>query len=111
MKLKGAYLLLCIAGAAIPYWQFVPWTAQHGMNLRLLVQELFANPISAFFGLDVIISAVVVILFASVERRRIKLWWLPILAVLSVGVSLGLPLLLYLREGDRARLSSQTAAG
>jgi hypothetical protein len=111
MKPKSAYLLLCIAGAVIPYWQFVAWIAQHGMNLRLLVQELFANRISAFFGLDVIISAVVVILFASVERRWIKLWWLPIIAVLSVGVSLGLPLLLYLREVQGAQLSSQAAAG
>ena len=100
MKLRTIYLLLCIVGIALPYWQFIPWVAQHGLNLRLLVQELFANRISTFFGLDVIISSVVLLVFMRVESSRLKLRrrWLPVLAVLTVGVSLALPLFLYLRE-------------
>ncbi len=70
------------------------------MNPRLFVQELFAGRISAFFALDVLVSAAVVFVFLYVEQRRLKLpsWWLAIAAVLGVGVSFGLPLLLYLRE-------------
>ena len=100
MKLKTIYLLLCIVGIALPYWQFIPWVAQHGLNLRLLVQELFANRISKFFGLDVIISSVVLLVFMRVESSRLKIRgrWLPVLAVLTVGVSLALPLFLYMRE-------------
>ena len=100
MRLKHLYLLLCVAGAVIPYLQFGPWVVAHGLHLRLMWQELFATRIGAFFGLDVLVSAVVVVVFARVERRRLGLrhGWLPVVALLLVGVSLALPLLLYLRE-------------
>ena len=105
MKARHVYLILCIAGAVIPNLQLVPWILEHGLHLRLMIQELFANRISAFFGLDVIVSAVVVIAFVCVERARraLRLWWLPILATLCVGVALGLPLALYLREVENLR--------
>jgi uncharacterized protein DUF2834 len=101
MKLKTVYLILCVIGVALPYWQFAPWVAEHGLNLRLLVQELFANRIGGFFGLDVLVSAVALLVFARAEGSRIGLYvrWVTLIAVLTVGVSLGLPLLLYLREG------------
>jgi hypothetical protein len=54
MKPKTLYLALCLAGVLLPYWQFVPWVFQHGLNLALFVRELFANRIGAFFGMDVI---------------------------------------------------------
>ena len=98
---RTIYLVLCIAGAAIPLIALVPWLMEHGLDVPLLAHELFANRVSAFFGLDVIVSAVVVLVFAYVERERVKLWWLPIVATLCVGVSLGLPLLLYLREVEK----------
>ena len=100
MKPKTIYLLLCFVGAVLPYWQFVPWVAEHGLNLALLVQQLFANRISAFFGMDVVVSAVALIVFMRVEsaRQAIGNRWIPLLAVLTVGVSLGLPLFLYMRE-------------
>jgi len=100
MKPKTIYLALCFIGAALPYWQFVPWVMQHGMNLPLFVRELFVNRISAFFGMDVLVSAVVLVVFMRVESARLNIrWrWLPVLAVLTVGVSLGLPMFLYMRE-------------
>jgi predicted membrane-bound spermidine synthase len=72
----------------------------HGLNVPLLFEELFATRIGAFFGLDVIVSAVVLFVFIAVEGRRIalSLLWLPVLATCLVGVSLGLPLFLYLRQ-------------
>lgn len=97
---KTVYLLLCFLGIALPYWAFVPWVAENGLNMRLFFEQLFANRISAFFAADVLVSAIVLIRFVRVERVRapIALWWLPILALLTVGVSLALPLFLYLRE-------------
>ena len=105
MKLKHLYLLLCVLGAVVPYLQLGPWVAAHGLDLRLMLEELFATRIGAFFGLDVVVSALVLAVFTLVERRRqgLRLWWLPLLAALLVGVSLGLPLLLYLREGALER--------
>src|SRR5260370_42404081 len=102
MKRKSIYLLLCVAGAVLPYWQFVPWVLENGLDVSLLLKQLFANRISAFFAIDVIVSSVVVFVFVRFERSRLgnKKWWLPLVAVLTVGVSLGLPLALYLREGS-----------
>ena len=58
MKAKMLYLWLCILGTVLPYAQLVPFIRDHGLDLRLLVEQLFANRIAAFFGMDVIVSAV-----------------------------------------------------
>lgn len=100
MKPKTLYLVLCILGLLLPYAEFIPWALQHGLNLPLFVRELFANRIGGFFGMDVLVSAVALIAFTRIESKRlgIRHRWLILLAVLTVGVSLGLPLFLYLRE-------------
>jgi hypothetical protein len=100
MKPKHFYAVLCIAGAVLPYWAFLPWIILHGLNVKLFMHELFANRISTFFALDVILSAVALLAFIPIESSRfvIKHRWLPVLATLLIGVSLGLPLFLYLRE-------------
>ena len=100
MNRKKIYLFLCILGAAIPYSQFVPWVLQNGLPLGLLVRQLFANRISAFFGLDVLVSSIVLLVFMRIEARRlqIRFSWVAIVGLCMVGVSLGLPLFLYLRE-------------
>ena len=108
MNRKTAYLLLCVLGAALPYSQFLPWALEHGLDLALFFRELFANRIGGFFGMDVLVSAVTLVLFVSTEgrRRQMRGLWLPIAAVVTVGVSLGLPLFLYLRERDIERHGS-----
>lgn len=96
--MKAVYLFFCILGTLLPLSQFVPFVFEHGPNVSVYFEQLFATRISTFFGLDVIVSALVVIVFAIAERRSIRFWYVPILATLIVGVSLGLPLLLLLRE-------------
>lgn len=100
MKPKSVYLVLCVAGTVLPYSQFVPFVMEHGMDMRLFIEQLFANRISGFFGWDVIVSSVVLWVMVAVEGRRagVKHLWAPIAANLAVGVSLGLPLFLYMRE-------------
>jgi hypothetical protein len=102
MNRKGVYLIACVLGMALPYTQFMPWVvAQHGVPMGLFLRELFANRISAFFGMDVLVSSVVLIFFVLGEGQRlgVRHLWLPIAATLTVGASLGFPLFLYLREG------------
>ena len=100
MKPKTIYLALCFVGASLPYGQFVPWLFGHGLDRPLFVRERFGNRISAFLGMDVLVSALVLVVFMRVGSARLNLRrrWLPVLAVLRVGVSLGLPTFLYLRE-------------
>ncbi|MGH9774154.1 MAG: DUF2834 domain-containing protein [Candidatus Acidiferrales bacterium] len=114
MKAKTIYLILCFVGVALPYWQFVPWVAANGLNLHSFMQQLFANRVSGFFAMDVVVSAVALLVFVRHENSRLRVpgRWLPLIAVLSVGVSLALPLYLYLREGtleqERARPTTAT---
>ncbi|SER02403.1 Protein of unknown function [Amphritea atlantica] len=98
--MKYLYLILCVFGTLLPLSQFVPWVAEHGVDIPLFIQELFSTRIGAFFGWDVIISAVVLLVFIFTESKRIQMphLWLPVVATLSIGVSLGLPLFLYLRD-------------
>ncbi|HKR97455.1 MAG TPA: DUF2834 domain-containing protein [Candidatus Angelobacter sp.] len=98
MKRKNVYLLLCFLGIGLPYSQVVPWLLQSGLNLPLFWQQLMANRVSAFFAADVLVSAISLLAFIRAERPRGFQRWLPIVAVLTVGVSLGLPLFLYFRE-------------
>lgn len=100
VKPKTLYLILCIVGVVLPYWQFLPWLAANGMNLPLFFHQLFANRISAFFGMDVAVSAIALMIFVRRERLQLSgaVRWIPLIAVLTVGVSLALPLFLYLRE-------------
>ena len=109
MKPKNVYLLLGIAGLVIPSFEFAPWALEHGLNLRLMFAELFSTRIGGFFGLDVIVSAAALFVFAVVERQRMRIWWLPILATLLGGVSVGLPLALYLREANSAARAAHVA--
>jgi|SRR5271154_121122 hypothetical protein len=100
MTRKTMYLVMCFVGLALPYWKFLPWVAEHGLNMRLFFEQMGANSISGFFVMDVLVSAVVLFMFIGAEAKRLGGggWWLPRVAVLLVGVSLGLPLFLYMRE-------------
>jgi hypothetical protein len=97
-------------GALLPYSQFLPWLDVHGPDPSLFFSELFSTRVGAFFGMDVIVSALVLFVFISVEGRRLAMrnLWLPAVATIVVGVSLGLPLFLYMRQ---VRLERETAAG
>jgi Terpene cyclase DEP1 len=110
MKARHFYLICCLLGLVLPYAQFMPWLLEHGLNVALLVRELFGNRISAFFAMDVIVSVIVLIWFIQGEgkRLRVRLLWLPTLATLLVGVSFGFPLFLFLRQ---VTLDRTTARG
>jgi hypothetical protein len=98
--MKAFYLLCALAGAIIPYSQFVPWLAEYGFDARGFLAELFSTRIGAFFGLDVLVSAVALLAFIVWEGRRAKMksLWAPMAATCLIGVSCGLPLFLFMRE-------------
>jgi len=99
-KLKYFYGILCIIGFTLPYGAFIPWLIENSLDIIKLFSDASSTKISIFAWLDIIISAVVLIGFIVVEGKRlnIKYWWVAIIGTLSVGVSLGLPLFLLLRE-------------
>ena len=105
MRLGTLYLALAVIGTILPYSAFLPFLQERGLDVGLFVEQLFANRISAFFGWDVIVSSVVLWLFVFTEGRRLRLkhLWMPVAGSLAVGVSLGLPLFLYMREKQLER--------
>jgi hypothetical protein len=100
MKARHFYLVCCVLGLLIPYSQFVPWVLAHGLDFTLFFRDLFANRISTYFAMDVIVSAIVLIWFIQSEgkRLRVRLLWFPTIGTLIVGVSYGFPLFLFLRQ-------------
>jgi hypothetical protein len=78
--LRSYYFLLTVLGLVLPYCFFVPWVQQHGLNLPLMLRELFSTRIGAFFGSDVLLSALAAIAFIrhGGVQRRIRYLWLPI---------------------------------
>ena len=97
---KTIYIVLCILGVLLPYSQLAPWVLENGLSPILAVQQIMASKISALAWLDVVVSAVALLFFVNVESRRIGMQriWLVYLGTLTVGVSLGLPLFLLMRE-------------
>jgi len=98
--MKTLYLLGAILGTALPLSQLIPFLKTHGLNLTLFFTLLFSNRVSGFFGMDVIVSSLVLWIFVFSEGRRLgmKHLWLYVLCNLLVGVSLALPLFLLFRE-------------
>jgi len=106
--MKWTYGVLCALGFALPSYFFLLFLRESGPDLPLFISQLFANRVSSFFGADVIVSSLVLWVFIYQETRSVpvKLWWLALLANVAVGVSLGLPLFLLLREIGREKLAS-----
>ena len=113
MRLKTTYLILCFLGALLPYWQIGPWLAENGLNLPLFFAQLFENRVGAFFGVDVFVSAAALLVFVVSEGSRLEVRgrWLPVLALFTVGVSLALPLFLYMRERKLGQDRAHAGAG
>ena len=103
MRLRHAYLILFALGTVLPLTQLIPWLSTNGLMLGTFVEDMFSTPLSAAFGIDVIISAIAVVAFTSFESDRLKMpadgFVLAIVffATVMAGVSSGLPLLIVSR--------------
>ena len=100
MSRKSIYLALALIGLFAPYCFFFKYLNANGFDLPLIFQQLFANNISAFFAVDLIISIIVfwIYMIAEANTLQMKNWWLYILASLTVCLSFAFPLFLYFRE-------------
>ena len=98
--MKYFYGILCVLGTVLPYSQFIPWILENGLSLQAMVTQIANDRLSAFAWLDGIVTAIVLIgyILWDARKHQIKYAWLPILGSVSIGVSLGLPLYLLLKE-------------
>ncbi|MDR1083793.1 MAG: DUF2834 domain-containing protein [Deltaproteobacteria bacterium] len=99
------YLGLAFLGAVAPYSFLGQFFVSSGLNFPEIRAQMWAGPVSSYFGLNTLIAGVVTLLFIWSEGRRLKMkgLWLPVLATAAVGVACGLPLFLYLRRIETVR--------
>lgn len=55
-KYRNIYLLFALIGTIIPWIPAVFWLKEWGIDLSFFIREAFANRISAFFTLDLLLS-------------------------------------------------------
>jgi hypothetical protein len=98
--MKYFYGILCVLGILLPYGIFIPWLIAHGLNIGMLISEASQTRIGAFAWMDVVVSALALFGFIFIEGKQqgMKKLWIPVLGTCTVGVSLGLPLFLLMRE-------------
>jgi hypothetical protein len=96
------YAVLCVLGAVLPLWFLGSFLADEGLDLGAFFDQMTGSDIALFAWADVVVTGLVVIVFALYERARgLGLWWPAALGTVLVGPSFGLPLLLLLRERER----------
>lgn len=98
--MKRVYLAMMVIGTILPLYFFIGYFAEQGFDLLQFVRVHYANRATAGTTTDLLLSIVTAWVFSANENRRLGLrkQWLIIVATFLVGLSLALPLLLYLRE-------------
>ena len=102
------YLGFLIMGIIVPLSQFFPWLLQNGLNITLFIQQLFSNPIGTFFGYDVIIAVLFVIVISIINFDHLLPWQRILIIIGSLlGASVGFPLymIIVLWNKDNAQTS------
>ena len=98
--MRNFYAAMCVVGI-LPWWPFFHWLQDNPFHILLFIHDAMENGVSAAGWLDLVITFFVLVAFIVVEGRRLAMnrLWLPILGSLLVGLSFGLPLFLWMREG------------
>ena len=105
MTLRHFYLAMCVIGTVVPWLFFATFFTVNGADIPLFATSLFANGAAGGFSADVMLSIAVfwVWSFADSRRHGLRRWWLVLPSGCLVGLSLALPLYLWLREGPEGR--------
>ena len=101
MTLSRFYLLMCIIGTVLPWLYFGPFFVAEGPDLVLFNSLLTVNPVTKGLTADICLSILVFWVWSYFDARHgsVRNWWLIIPSTVCVGLSLALPLYLFLKEG------------
>ncbi len=102
--MKKLYFILAVTGFLMPYYFLLNFVLANGLNLRMMINQLFANDISTFFAADLVISALVLWLYLYREAARYQMGnsWISVVATLLIGPSFAFPMFVYIRESRMA---------
>lgn len=98
--LRVLYLLLCVAGVVLPFRHFLPFMAETGYSIPALVASWQVNGGTRGLLADLSVSATAFAVWCVADcRARRDPWGLVALpCIVLVGLSLALPLHLFLRS-------------
>lgn len=96
---KNFYLAMMIIGTVVPWYFFSGFIAENGAGLAGFADALYMNGAAGGAVSDLLLSSAVfwVWSFADARKHGVGNWWLVIPATLAVGLSLGMPLYLWMR--------------
>ena len=99
MAMKRFYILMMIVGTLVPWLFFGQFFSENGINIFLFIKSLFVNGAAGGFTADIIISIFVFWIWSFVDARKnnVQNWWLILPTSCFVGLSLSLPLYLFLK--------------
>ncbi|APZ52728.1 DUF2834 domain-containing protein [Salipiger abyssi] len=100
LRLRHLWLALALWGAVHPLFHLLGWLAGNGWSVSGMVAAWMANGATRGLSWDLVISALVLVLWilaeVAVRRNWTALWAIP--ATCLIGVSCGLPLYLWFRS-------------
>ena len=103
--MRAFYAVAAVLGTVVPWAFFASYIAAGDLSVPGALRDLFPNGAAGGFAADVLISIAVFWAWSWVDARRhgVPRWWLVLPAGSCVGLSLALPLYLFLREGSAER--------
>lgn len=104
------YAAMMVVGTVLPWYFFSGFIAENGAGVAGFVGSMYVNGAAGGAVTDLFISAAVfwVWSYGDAKRTGMANWWLVLPATLAVGLSLALPLYLWLRVGVLDKTSSPT---
>lgn len=99
--MRSFYLLMAVIGTIVPWIFFAGFFSANGLDVPGFVGGLFVNGAAGGISADVILSSAVFWTWSRGDAltKGVGNWWILIPATLLVGLSLSLPLYLWMREG------------
>ena len=97
---RNIWLGAAIIGALAPYFFFLQFMLDSGLNVSQFVAEIFANAPATGFTVDLFISSFVfwAWMFNDAKVRGVEKLWIFIALNLTIGLSCALPAYLYARD-------------
>ena len=98
--MKKLYIAAMLLGTCIPWLFFGKFFSVNGLAPLVFTQSLFTTLPASGFTVDLLLSILVFAIWSyrDAQQHRVKKWWCVIPATCTVGLSLALPLYLYLRH-------------
>ncbi len=99
--MRYVYALLAVIGTVLPWVYFGSYFAD--AQREPFAEVMLGSPLMTGFVADLSISIVAWLIWSFFDARanRIRGWWLTPVASVTVGLSLALPLYLWMRETAR----------